>query len=151
MFLLKWPNDIYIGKKKICGILVQNQIMGSDYEAVYCGIGININQTDFSFAPNPTSLKIELNINFDIEILLQEVLDCIRLRYETLKYNKLPDYKKEYLDRLLFYNTWENYIFNDYETIEAKIIDVDNFGRLILEKRSGMTVISDLKQLKFLF
>ncbi len=148
---IKWPNDIYVGRNKICGILVQNQIIGLEYSSAICGIGININQVNFAFAPNPTSLKIELGKSFDLELILQELLDCIKVRYENLKSNLYPHYKKEYLDKLLFYKEWAKYIYNDMETLEAKIINVDDFGRLILEKRDGNTINVDIKQLKFLF
>lgn len=148
---IKWPNDIYVGRNKICGILVQNQIIGLEYSSAICGIGININQVNFAFAPNPTSLKIELGKSFDLELILQELLDCIKVRYENLKSNLYLHYKKEYLDKLLFYKEWAKYIYNDMETLEAKIINVDDFGRLILEKRDGNTINVDIKQLKFLF
>ena len=148
---IKWPNDIYVGKNKICGILVQNQIIGMEYSTAFCGIGLNVNQTEFSFAPNPTSLKLELDRSFDLDILLEEVLDCIRIRYEQLENNLIADYKKEYMEKLLFYKVWSKYLYCDNEIMEAKIKDVDNFGRLILENRGGKEIIADLKQLKFLF
>ena len=148
---IKWPNDIYVGKNKICGILVQNQIIGMEYSTAFCGIGLNVNQTEFSFAPNPTSLKLELDRSFDLDILLEEVLDCIRIRYEQLENNLIADYKKEYMEKLLLYKVWSKYLYCDNEIMEAKIKDVDNFGRLILENRGGKEIIADLKQLKFLF
>lgn len=148
---IKWPNDIYVGINKICGILVQNQIIGMEYSTAFCGIGLNVNQTEFSFAPNPTSLKLELDRSFDLDILLEEVLDCIRIRYEQLENNLIADYKKEYMEKLLFYKVWSKYLYCDNEIMEAKIKDVDNFGRLILENRGGKEIIADLKQLKFLF
>ena len=53
--VIKWPNDIYVGKKKICGILVENRL--SERMSVI-GIGLNLNQTDFpADLPNPTSFK----------------------------------------------------------------------------------------------
>lgn len=148
---IKWPNDIYVGKNKICGILVQNQIIGMEYSTAFCGIGLNVNQTEFRFAPNPTSLKLELDRSFDLDIILEEVLDCIRIRYEQLENNLIADYKKEYMGKLLFYNVWSKYLYCDSEIMEAKIKDVDNFGRLILENRGRKEIIADLKQLKFLF
>lgn len=148
---IKWPNDIYVGNNKICGILVQNQIIGIEYSNAFCGIGINVNQTKYSFAPNPTSLKLELNQSFDLDTLLLEVLDCIRFRYEQLENNFITTYKEEYIEKLLFYNVSRKYLYCDAEIIEAKIKDVDDFGRLILENTVGEVIIADLKQLKFLF
>ena len=51
---IKWPNDIYWKEKKICGMLIENDLMGRNISQSIAGIGININQETFhSFAPNP--------------------------------------------------------------------------------------------------
>ena len=56
-FKIKWPNDIYYKDKKICGVLIENQLMGSNIVYSIIGIGLNINQKEFiSDAPNPISL-----------------------------------------------------------------------------------------------
>lgn len=57
---IKWPNDIYIGNKKICGMLIENSIADDKLSVSIAGIGLNLNQTHFaSDAPNPTSLLME--------------------------------------------------------------------------------------------
>ena len=54
---VKWPNDIYVGNRKICGILIENTLCGAAIQHSIIGIGLNINQRDFlSDAPNPVSL-----------------------------------------------------------------------------------------------
>ena len=54
---IKWPNDIYWKEKKICGMLIENDLMGRNISQSIIGIGININQEIFhSSAPNPVSL-----------------------------------------------------------------------------------------------
>ena len=55
---IKWPNDIYWKDKKIAGILIENDLTGSQISQSIIGIGININQEEFhSSAPNPVSLR----------------------------------------------------------------------------------------------
>ena len=55
---IKWPNDIYWNEKKICGILIENDLSGHHIGRSISGIGVNINQDVFrSNAPNPISLK----------------------------------------------------------------------------------------------
>ena len=57
---IKWPNDIYVGDKKICGILIENMLKGEHIRHCIIGIGLNINQKRFvSDAPNPTSMALE--------------------------------------------------------------------------------------------
>lgn len=145
---IKWPNDIYVKKNKICGILVQNIIIGSEYSCAICGIGLNVNNTVFHFAPNPTSMKLETGKEFPIEEILFELLDCIKYRYDNLRNNLVSDYKREYLEKLLYYNSWAKYSYN-LEDIEAKILDVNLYGHLILMKRDKKKIIAELKELKF--
>ena len=60
---IKWPNDIYVDKKKICGILVENSLRGEFVSSSIIGIGLNINQRNFDVnLPNPTSMILEDNI-----------------------------------------------------------------------------------------
>jgi BirA family transcriptional regulator, biotin operon repressor / biotin---[acetyl-CoA-carboxylase] ligase len=74
---LKWPNDVLIDKKKVCGILTETSIKGTKVERVVVGFGINLNQIvfqgDFNFPP--TSLKLELGINIERENTLAEILN----------------------------------------------------------------------------
>ena len=54
---IKWPNDIYVGDKKICGMLIENQLQGNKIKDCIIGIGLNVNQQQFlSDAPNPVSI-----------------------------------------------------------------------------------------------
>jgi len=51
---IKWPNDIYYCERKIAGILIENEITGSNISMSVAGIGVNVNQEQFlSDAPNP--------------------------------------------------------------------------------------------------
>lgn len=56
---IKWPNDIYVGDKKIAGILIEHTLQGPNICETIIGIGLNVNQTTFvSDAPNPTSISL---------------------------------------------------------------------------------------------
>jgi BirA family biotin operon repressor/biotin-[acetyl-CoA-carboxylase] ligase len=71
---IKKPNDIYWRDRKAGGILIENQLKGTEWTWAVIGIGININQTVFSpEAPNPVSLKQITGRNLDI-FSLQEAL-----------------------------------------------------------------------------
>ena len=57
---IKLPHDIYVGAKKICGILIENSICSNKIVWSIIGVGINVNQTTFpSSLPNPTSILLE--------------------------------------------------------------------------------------------
>lgn len=78
---VKWPNDIYVGDRKICGILIENKLMGSRIESVIIGAGINLNQERFvSDAPNPVSLTQLTGERYDLEAEMQRVGAAIERR-----------------------------------------------------------------------
>ena len=76
--VIKWPNDIYVGKRKICGMLVENGLDGADIAWSVIGIGINLNQTVFPGGVlNPTSLKRLTGKTYDPAAFLENL--CRRL------------------------------------------------------------------------
>ena len=75
---IKWPNDIYVGSKKICGILIENSLQGSAISSSIIGIGLNINQRNFNVnLPNPTSMVLcrAEDGPLDIHRCLEEFMD----------------------------------------------------------------------------
>ena len=77
-FSVKWPNDVYWQDKKVCGMLLENSLDGSDIAHCIVGIGINVNQERFlSDAPNPVSLKGITGREHDLMALLKRV--CSRI------------------------------------------------------------------------
>lgn len=87
---IKWPNDIYVGDLKICGILIENKLHADKVSASVIGIGININQNFFeNDIPNPTSLVLELFRNkangiipeFNLCSELEKFMNCFESLY----------------------------------------------------------------------
>ena len=82
---IKWPNDIYVEDKKICGILIEHRIMGDTLSGSIAGIGVNINQEVFlSDAPNPVSVYNIIGRKLDIEEELKSLTDIIYLLYKAV-------------------------------------------------------------------
>ena len=71
---IKWPNDIYVGRSKICGILVENSLAGAEVAASVIGIGININQKVFPQLSNATSLYRCTGKEYNLEACLEDFL-----------------------------------------------------------------------------
>lgn len=71
---IKWPNDVYVGKRKICGILIENQLGADGLASSVVGIGININQTEFMQLANATSLSLCTSRAYSVEECLQRFL-----------------------------------------------------------------------------
>jgi BirA family biotin operon repressor/biotin-[acetyl-CoA-carboxylase] ligase len=131
---VKWPNDIYVGDRKIAGILMECRIHGGELCDCLIGIGINVNQTMFhSDAPNPVSLRQLTGTEHDREQLLAEILDSfgallddgdaegIAAKYKSLLYRRT--------------GSWQ---YADSEgTFRAQLHDVTDEGMLVLLDEEG--------------
>jgi BirA family transcriptional regulator, biotin operon repressor / biotin---[acetyl-CoA-carboxylase] ligase len=84
--LVKWPNDVLAGGRKVCGILVESQVAGPNISSVIVGIGINVTQTAF---PAPlstiaTSLALLDATTLSREALLADVLQGLEQELRRL-------------------------------------------------------------------
>ena len=79
---IKWPNDVWIGQRKVAGILVE---AGSDFAVV--GIGLNVNSTEFTpeVEEIATSLRIEASQNFARAEVLGEIIRKFALRRNQIE------------------------------------------------------------------
>ena len=155
---IKWPNDIYVGGKKICGTLISTHLTthhsslithhSSLFTSAICGIGLNVNQCDFpDWVPNPTSLALLTDKQYDLESLLQQLLACIEKRYNALEAGVDPE--PEYLAHLLNLDIPANYIYNEKEIV-ATITGVDPHGRLLLTVDDGRRISCGMKEISLI-
>ena len=72
---IKWPNDVYVNGRKICGMLIENTLgPGGEVAASVIGIGINMNQKEFPQLANATSLAQCTGMEYGLEEALQAFL-----------------------------------------------------------------------------
>ena len=130
---IKWPNDIYIGDLKTCGILIQNNISASQLISTIVGIGLNVNQTSFDpNIPNPTSLKLSTHQEHEVG----EVRDTLFGEYESA-YLKLKDGDHEelmeaYQSRMYRIGVLSKFKI-DEKIVEGKIDAINSMGQLVIE------------------
>ena len=130
---VKWPNDIYAGDMKICGILIENDLMGRNISQSIAGIGININQEEFhSPAPNPVSLYQITGKQYDIFEVLKNIMLRIQSYYCQLKKNDTLSIVAHYEKSLFRKEGMHRYKDTNGEFL-ARIVCVEPEGRLILE------------------
>lgn len=147
---IKWPNDILVGDNKICGILIENQIANDKIENTRIGIGLNVNENKFSFEiPNPVSL-IQLGFDVSPDDLVYELSDAMDKWYYRLKEGQFSQIKKQYLAQLLGYKKYRKYQ-DDSGQFEAKIIDVNELGYLILQDKNHTIREYEMKAVKMIF
>lgn len=149
--VIKWPNDVYVDRKKIAGILIENIITGNSFGYSIIGIGLNVNQRNFkSDAPNPVSLGQLTNQNFSVDALAIQLQSCILARYEQLEAGHTKQLKLDYLSRLFQVGVEARYLFNN-QTINAVISGVDSYGRLRLTvKPSDEELVAAFKEIVYL-
>lgn len=160
---IKWPNDIYIGDKKICGILIENIVSGATLSVCIAGIGLNLNQTIFrSDAPNPTSLLTELGRQtgqLDPRHELATLLQCIADIYFPLTDPTVsdpvqashPTLEERYLSLLYRLDELHTYIdLTTGETFRGYIRGIEKNACLRIETETGTIKSFAFKELKYI-
>ena len=91
---IKWPNDVLIGDKKVCGILSEGQVP----EYLVVGVGLNVNQKAFpdGLRRPATSLSLEAKQDFDINEIRNRLFSNIVNSFSNLKIENYLDYFKEH-------------------------------------------------------
>lgn len=153
-FSIKWPNDIYHGDRKICGILIEHSLCGNNINHSIIGVGININQTEFlSDAPNPISLKQITGQEVQLDEALHDVCSRIErsvlaLGNTTCNFNELHDRYKSLLYR--HDGKLHNFEHPSGKPFRAKIIDVNPTGTLVLQHEDNTIHNYAFKEVAFL-
>ena len=79
---IKWPNDIWVADRKICGILIENVLDGSLVKHSIVGIGLNLNQTSWpEDLPNPVSVSQLTGESYELRAELEELTEKIGRRF----------------------------------------------------------------------
>lgn len=150
--VVKWPNDVYCGRKKICGILIENIFEGSYVAASIIGVGINIGQTVFDNVVNATSLKLQTGKDLPVEPAL--------VRFCELLSSRLPlIYSAEGRERMrldylngLFQKDMACHYHDIREGMDfiGTLSDVTPQGRAVLMKEDGSESIYDFKEISYI-
>ena len=147
---IKWPNDILVDQKKICGILIQNSVMAGKIQNSVIGIGINVNQSFFSQdLTSATSLINELNYEIGLEGIKIELFSNLSRWYNLLKDNQIELIKNSYTDSL--YGREEEKIFllkSEGKEKPGIIKGIDPRGKLWVE-HEGKEAVYDIKEIQY--
>jgi BirA family transcriptional regulator, biotin operon repressor / biotin---[acetyl-CoA-carboxylase] ligase len=134
----------------VCGILIQNNLLGSRLQSSIIGIGVNINQLIFPKDINATSLRLETGQLFDLMPFVEQLTKCLEFRYLQLKsainFNKIHE---EYLSKMYRFGVEAIYRRAiDDSVFMGKIVGVSATGQLEIMSNKGIEVF-DIKEVKF--
>lgn len=148
---IKWPNDIYLGTKKVCGILIQNQIQQKIIQSSIIGIGLNVNEKNFPDSlPNPTSLALasgnEFQLNEIVLFLKSSFLEKYKRLAEDLNQKQI---QKAYVNMLFQLNETHRYRDDNGKEFSGIIEGVSKQGQLLVKTAGKQSAFSN-KQIKYL-
>jgi BirA family transcriptional regulator, biotin operon repressor / biotin---[acetyl-CoA-carboxylase] ligase len=147
---IKWPNDIYVGNKKIAGILIENIIKGKEFSCSVAGIGLNVNQTKFSKnIPNPVSMRIISKKKHDIHECFDNLCWQIEKRYFQLKNGNYKKLNSDYLNSLFRYKQFHYFNYKN-KRVKLKITGVSCYGELELIDENNKNLKCEFKEIDFI-
>lgn len=144
---IKWPNDILLNQKKVCGILIENTLTSQLIERTVVGIGLNVNQKTFTL-PTATSLGLVTGNQYTLNDEFHQLLSFLEARYLQLKGGHLVSLRQEYHSHL--FGRGKKSLFRSAgKTFEAVIEGVDEWGKLML-LASNQINLYQFKEVEFL-
>ena len=140
---IKWPNDVYVNDKKICGILLEGISENNELKAIVNGIGLNVNQVSFEEYRlfNATSIAKEKNKLFDLikvkELVYENLLEeIIKIKENDNAYFNIVRNNNYLKDK-------EVYAYYDNQRIKVKVIDInDDFSLKVLYHNKEINISS---------
>ena len=141
---IKWPNDLVVNGKKVCGILTE-MIFKEDGYVVIIGTGINVNTDTFpeDIRETATSLKLELGKEIEKETLIVSVMKYFEIFYE--QYEKSEDFSllKEAYETLLANKDKSVRVLDPKGAYDGVAKGVNDAGNLIVVREDGSKVEID--------
>lgn len=137
---IKWPNDVWIGRRKLSGVLMESEVQGDQVRYCLPGIGVNVNMDVEAFpdlAAIATSLRRELGREVSREDVLASLLNHFEVLYEEARRGR--PVLEEWRARLITLGQQVTVRCGD-QVEEGLAEDVDDEGRLLLRRRDGSRI-----------
>ncbi len=133
--LVKWPNDVLVGGRKIAGILAEVEPTTS---AVIVGIGLNVNQRDLppDIAQRATSIAMLTGDRYDVAEAAEELARAVLAGYERHMALGFEDIRALWRKYMWGAGQWAE-VHSEGRAVTGKITGIDNAGALVLRDPSG--------------
>lgn len=139
---IKWPNDVVVNGKKICGILTEAECVGEEVKFVVLGIGINVSNREDDFPPDlssATSVMIEAGVKPSRAHLLARVLERFEIEYNKLCEEGFGAIRPKIIGLTSLLGKMIR-VKSGQKEIEGMAFDIDHTGGLVIRTESGSTV-----------
>ena len=130
---LKWPNDLLVDERKLCGILSELEGEADRVAFVNVGVGINVNNDPSDIEPAATSLKAILGREVSRKDIMARFLDAFEERMKTAAFDRVIEEWKAHTVTL----NREVRVVTIRETFTGKAVDIDESGALVLQCADG--------------
>ena len=142
---LKWPNDVQVSGKKLCGILSEAVAQDGKIACLALGVGVNVGQKDLSCVGQPAVSLRELGVNVAKEDFLQVVLDVFFQSYEAVVAEGFAAICPAYKERFPFLGKQVS-VKNGTVALTGIAQDLSPRGTLCVQTQSGLreVLIGDL-------
>lgn len=130
---IKWPNDIFINDKKVCGFLTEVISADNIVETIVCGIGININPSaETDTLGTATTITGELkDTEFDVNHFIDVLFKKIEYYYDKFLTESFSAIKDKWLEQAIIFNR-ELTITTVKEKLRGKALDITDEGYLVI-------------------
>ncbi len=147
---IKWPNDIYMGNRKISGTLTECDITGKTVQTCILGTGLNVNQELFvSDAPNPVSLFNITGKEVDMRVIFDTILRRFSFMLALINFEHYDEVHRRYTAALYRRTGWHNYE-DAAGRFPAEFVEVKNSGHLVLRRTDGTLSEYEFKEVRYI-
>ena len=141
---IKWPNDILINNKKVCGILCEFK-QSPHGNFIICGIGVNLYQdiSDFNeeLRDKATSISINTNIKIIRNEFINNLISNLHVYYNNFNSSSLKPFLNKYTELSSLLNKEVSLKINGYDT-SGNVIGFNELGYLLLKTENKVIEIS---------
>ena len=150
---VKWPNDIYVRDRKICGVLIENTLYGNRLRRSVVGVGLNVNQRVFpKDLPNPTSMSLESGKHYDTKDELKEFMVLFRQYADCITDIRAREgMRSRYLERM--YRKDEPHLYHDViqdSNFTGIIRGINATGELVVQMPDGCERAFGFKEISYI-
>ena len=136
---IKWPNDIVVAGKKICGILCEMKLDGTRLDYCVAGVGINVGNQEFAedIRDKATSLTNQCGMEIDRERLLQTILGYFERGYEEFLHCEDLSFLREEYNEWLVNQNRQVRVLEPQGEYEGVAKGITSNGELLVECADG--------------